>query len=343
MAEEIVKRGTFSFKTVIQYLLLLSLAGVLLYFSFKGVKWSDFINGLRSCNFWWIASSMIVGIIGFIIRALRWQLLLRPLNGAITFKESYNGVTLAYFTNFIFPRAGELARCGVVAREKKVTFEGALGTVVVERGIDLICLIFWVASLLLFKWNEFGGFLSNQIIDPLFTKIGSSKVALAIAGVLLALTAMVCIAGWIYRKRLMQSALFKKLAGIIKGLVQGLLTLFRMKEKWLFILYTLMIWGTYWLTSYTTIRAFSEVSYLDGTDALFLMIVGGLGWVVPVQGGLGAYHFIVSMALASVYSISQTSGVVFATISHESQALVMLLCGAISLVQMGWSVKQIRK
>ena len=132
--------------------------------------------------------------------------------------------------------------------------------------------------------------------------------------------------------------LFAKLYDIAKGLWQGVLAAFRMKGKGLFFIYTAAIWGTYWLTSYTTIQAFPSVSYLDGSDALFLMIVGGLGWVVPVQGGLGAYHFIVSLALWSVYSIPQTTGVIFATISHESQALAMIVCGVVSLISVSlWS------
>ncbi|MFA6770890.1 MAG: UPF0104 family protein, partial [Bacteroidales bacterium] len=71
---------------------------------------------------------------------------------------------------------------------------------------------------------------------------------------------------------------------------------------------------------------------LGAVDALFLMVVGGLGWVIPVQGGIGAYHFIISLALASVYAIDQTTGVIFATISHESQAITMLLFGTLSLI-----------
>ena len=90
-----------------------------MYFSFKGVKWSDFINGLKGCNFQWIAASVVVGIIGFIFRGLRWRLLLLPLNGKVTFREAYDGVAIAYLTNFASPRAGEIARCGVVAKSGK--------------------------------------------------------------------------------------------------------------------------------------------------------------------------------------------------------------------------------
>ena len=122
-----------------------------------------------------------------------------------------------------------------------------------------------------------------------------------------------------------------------------MLSAFKMQHKWMFLLYTLLIWLTYWLTSLTTIYAFAQVGHLGATDALFLMIIGGFGWVVPVQGGLGAYHFIVSLALCSVYGITQTTGVVFATISHEAQALVMILCGAASLVRVSIWKKKLKK
>ena len=78
--------------------------------------------------------------------------------------------------------------------------------------------------------------------------------------------------------------------------------------------------------------SFPSFFELGPADALFLMVIGSFGWIVPVQGGIGAYHLIVTLALTSVYSISQTSGMIFATISHESQAIVMLLLGAISLL-----------
>ena len=327
------------FKKVIQYLLLLALAGILLYFSFRGVKWSDFINGLKGCNFYWIILSVFVGVMGFIFRGLRWRLLLLPLNRDITFREAYDGVAIAYLTNFAVPRAGEFARCGVVAKSRKVTFEGALGTVVLERGFDMLCLLLWILVLFLFKWNEFGGFLNDELFVPLQQRFSTGLVYIAL--VFVVFVAAIGTAAWIYRKRLLEIPFFAKVAGIVVGLAKGVFTAFKMEHKWLFFLYTALLWGTYWLTSYTTIQAFPSVSYLNGSDALFLMIVGGLGWVVPVQGGLGAYHFIVSLALWSVYSIPQTTGVIFATISHESQALAMIICGIISLISVGFKSKRL--
>ena len=316
-------------KKALKYLAFLLLAGILLHFSFKGVKWSDFISGLQNCNWWWIAASMAIGISGFLFRALRWRILLRAINKDVTLKETFNGINIGYITNFIFPRAGEVARCGVIANTRKVSFEKSLGTVVLERSLDMVCLLLWMFLLLLFTWGEFGSFIKGEILQPLQGKFSSLVLPLSI---LCAVAVAGCAALWIFRKRLMEIKIVGRIMQVIKGLLEGVFSAFRMEEKWMFFLYTLLIWLTYWLTSLTTIYAFPQVGHLNGIDALFLMIIGGFGWVVPVQGGLGAYHFIVSLALAKVYGIAQATGVVFATISHEAQALVMILCGAVSLI-----------
>lgn len=321
----------FSPVRVLEYTVLLLLAAGLLYLSFKGVKWSDFRKGIESCNYYWIFASMFIGFSGFVFRALRWRLLLLPLNKDITRRETYHGVTIAYLTNFALPRAGELARCGVIAGSRKVSFEGALGTVVLERSFDLFCLLIWMLLLLAFKWAEFGSFLKEELIKPFAERFSAGWIWISAA--MAAIILSIVIAGiWIFRKRLAKIRFFRKIADIIKGLTNGLMTAFRMKNKGLFFLFTFLLWGSYWLTSLTTIYAFPSVGHLGGADALFLMIAGGLGWVIPVQGGLGAYHFIISLALSKIYLIPQTTGVIFATISHESQALVMILCGTLSLI-----------
>lgn len=324
---------------IVRSMIFLLLSVVLLYFSFRGVKWRDFIEGLLSCNYLWIAVSMLVGIMGFVFRALRWRLIMLPLNGGVSRMEAYNGVTVAYLTNFVFPRAGELARCGVIARTGKINFEGVLGTVVLERTFDLFCLIFWVLFLIVFKWQQFGSFIGETLLEPVITKVTGSILYGIIAAVVLLAIVIVPI---LLRKRLGRFKIFNKLSGIVKGLVKGFLSAFKMKHKWLFLLYTALLWGTYWLTSLTTIYAFPQVHGLTAIDALFLMIVGGLGWTVPVQGGIGAYHLVISMALLAVYGIEQQTGVVFATISHESQALAMIVCGTVSLIIMNTAVKRLK-
>lgn len=316
-------------KKIIQHLIIPALALILLYISFKGVKWGDFIEGIKSCNFYWIVTSMVVGILGIVARALRWRLLLKPLDDSVTLRKSYDGVSIGYLTNFAFPRAGEIARCVAVTKKGRITFEQALGSVVVERGIDLLCLLFWLLFTMALKWEEFGGFIREELFAPLGHKFISTL--LAALGLLL-MVFIVAILCYRYRARVGEIKIITKTGRIIKRVLEGIATVIKMRNKWRFLLYSLLIWGTYWCTSYATICAFPLVANLNGADALFLMVAGGLGWAVPVQGGIGAYHFIISLALLKIYGVPQTEGVVFATISHESQALVMLICGTVALI-----------
>lgn len=311
------------------WILMLLLAVVLLYFAFKGVKWSDFISGLASCNFWWILVSMVASVGAFIFRGLRWRYVMLPLNPTITRKEAYDGVTIAYLSNFALPRAGEFVRCGVISSTGKASFESVLGTVVLERSWDMLCYLIVLLGVLLLSWERFGEFMTTQIWTPLMEKLPFDILWL-MAGVLLLCVIAVL---FVYRKRefLMKIKFVEKIFGIVRGLVQGLVAGLKMEYKWRFIFSTVMIWVFYWVMSYSTILAFPQVAELNASDAAFLMVVGSLGWIIPVQGGIGAYHFVISLALFSIYGIAQTSGVIFATISHESQALTMLICGTVSL------------
>lgn len=314
------------------WILMLLLAGLLLYFAFRGVKWSDFIDGLKSCNFWWILLSMVASICVFVLRGVRWRYIMLPLNPTITRKEAYDGVTIAYISNFALPRAGELVRCGVISSTGKASFESVLGTVVLERSWDMLCYIVILLGVVLLSWERFGAFMTNEIWTPLVNSLPFDIIWL-VAGVAVLLLG-VSILIYFKREYLKKYKLVKKVFDIIEGLYKGLVAGLKMEYKWRFILTTILIWFGYWVMSYSTILAFPQVEGLTWVDALFLMVVGSLGWIVPVQGGIGAYHFVLSLALLSIYGISQTSGVIFATISHESQALTMLICGAISLISL---------
>ncbi|MBO7763445.1 MAG: flippase-like domain-containing protein, partial [Bacteroidales bacterium] len=153
------------------WVLMLLLAVVLLYFAFKGVKWSDFISGLASCNFWWILLSMAASFAVFILRGIRWRYIMLPLNPSITRKEAYDGVTIAYLSNFALPRAGEFVRCGVISSTGKANFESVLGTVVLERSWDMLCYIFVLMGVLALRWERFGAFITQEIWKPLVEKL----------------------------------------------------------------------------------------------------------------------------------------------------------------------------
>ena len=314
-------------RKIISYFLFLVLAALLLYFSFRGVQWGDFKEGLNTARYDWIFVSMAFGVLAFWLRGARWRLLIRGAGYRVTNTQAFNAVTIGYLTNFGLPRAGELARCGALAGTG-APFDALLGTVVLERAFDTLCLLAITALVIGLQWSVFGFFMTHHVWNP-FMGLLVGKTFYFIA-ILLFLT-LLAVFAFIYRKRLLSLFVFKKIYALAVGVIHGFKSGYKMQQRWPFFGYTLGLWICYLAMSFCTIQAFSAVSALNLLDAAFLMVVGSLGWVLPVQGGIGAYHFIVSLALTSVYGVSQTEGLIFATVSHGSQALTMIVFGLISL------------
>ena len=325
-------------KKTIKYLASAAVAVLLLWFSFRDVEWSSFAAVLKECHWGYVALSMAAGSFAFLLRALRWRRLLMPIDESISTLTTFNGVNIGMISNFVFPRIGEFVRCGVITRrsapvdpehpdKKKASYDKVLGTVVLERSWELLVMLLLLAVVVIAGFKRFGGFFIEQIWNPMAQRLDFSIwwiVALLVA---------VCAAGlwllWRYRE---SNAFCSKVWGIFKGILQGFASCLKMEKKWLFFAYTACIWLTYWLMAASTVWAAPFLEHLDVIDALFLSLVGGIGFAVPVPGGIGAFHFVISLALSMVYGIPMEMGIVYATLSHTSQAITQIFFGAVSYV-----------
>lgn len=356
-------------KKVVQYVVILLIALALIYYSFRGVDWGEFWNGLAGCNWLWVILSMGIGVLEFVIRALRWHLLLKHIHPESKALNAYRGVTIGNIANFALPRVGEIVRCTVVSTSDRVPFEGAVGTVVVERAWDLVCLLLLTFSMFFFQ-GKFGDFIKEHFGGFSISQHTLGVIAGIIAGVVLLLIGYSIARSRKKRKSAQQAAVqqnaeaaaqqnteaavqqnateaadsqpktfWQKAKGFLVRFKEGLLSAFKMKHKWYFFLLTVLLWGSFWVTSLFTIWAFPNVAGdFTGLDALFLMVVGSLAWAMPVQGGIGTYHFFVSTALMQVYAMSQSESLAFATISHSSQTVTMIILGIISVI--GYSIQK---
>ena len=325
-------------KKTIKYIASAAVAVLLLWFSFRDVEWSSFAAVLKECHWGYVALSMAAGSFAFLLRALRWRRLLMPIDESISTLTTFNGVNIGMISNFVFPRIGEFVRCGVITRrsapvdpehpdKKKASYDKVLGTVVLERSWELLVMLLLLAVVVIAGFKRFGGFFIEQIWNPMAQRLDFSIwwiVALLVA---------VCAAGlwllWRYRE---SNAFCSKVWGIFKGILQGFASCLKMDKKWLFFAYTACIWLTYWLMAASTVWAAPFLEHLDIIDALFLSLVGGIGFAVPVPGGIGAFHFVISLALSMVYGIPMEMGIVYATLSHTSQAITQIFFGAVSYV-----------
>ena len=277
---------------------------------------------------------MVAGSAAFWVRAIRWRQLLLPIDDSITRTTTFNGINIGNISNFVFPRIGEFIRCGVITRRsapvdpsrpdhKKATYDKVLGTVVLERGWELLVMLMLLAVVVIGGFSRFGGFFVEQIWTPMSSRLNFSLWWLV---AIIAVAGLGCVwALWRYRD---SNSFCSKVWGIFRGILQGFSSCLRMERKWMFFAYTAFIWMTYWLMAASTVWAAPFLSDLDLIDALFLSLVGGLGFAVPVPGGIGAFHFIISLALSGIYGIPTELGIIYATLSHTSQAITQIFFGA---------------
>jgi uncharacterized protein (TIRG00374 family) len=316
----------------LRFILFLSIAGILLYFAFRGIDFEELKQSFVHARYGYILVYLLFGFFSLLTRAYRWNLLIEALNYRSSFMNSLYSLNTGYLANLAFPRLGELTRCVSLSRAEKIPVDKLFGTVILERIIDLIMVIILLFLLILFRFDFFGTWLSENIYNPLVDKlnasVGGAWILIALlAGIPLLLLGIY----YLFRKKLSEVSVIQKIKGFIKGILDGLKTIYKLKRMWAFLFHTILIWFCYWAMTYGAVFALAETSVLKPIDALFLLIVGSFGFIVPAQGGIGAYHYVVALGL-TLYAIPREVGLTYATLSHGAQMIMLIILGAISFM-----------
>ena len=318
----------FSF---LKYLLLLAVAFGLLAFAFRGVRVGKILHDMLQANIFWVLLSALFTILAFFSRAYRWNLLIESAGYSPPLKKTFYALMVGYFANLAFPRLGEVTRCGSLSKAESIPFSPLLGTVIVERVIDVISLVVCLVLTAILEYKRLGSFLNDNIIDPAIGKLRQLMVS-----PLLIVAAIVCILGlsfalFYFIKRSGQKGKESKIVQLFTSFMNGLRSISTLKKPGLFIFHSVFIWFLYFLSTYVCLFALPSTSQLGLNAALFLLVAGGLGMSAPVQGGIGAYHLLVSQGLI-LYGLSQQDGLLFATLIHSLSLVLVVLFGVVSML-----------
>ena len=319
--------------SVLKYLFFLILGGGILYLVLKGKDLNKMLEDLRSAEYKYLLASMVFGYAAYLFRALRWLLLLKTMNYNASVSHATHAVAAGYFANVIFPRAGEIVRCTSLYKVTGIPVNKLFGTVLLERAIDLVMLFTCIAMGFVLKYNELSSFVGavGGESDP--AGLSSTKL-------LVALCFFIILGGlYFFRNQLKKSKLYQKVVSLGVGVKEGFQTAFFMKQKELFVLYTLLIWLMYLLMTYVCFFSIPETSDLRFIDGLYIMVVGGLGMIVPVQGGLGPYHAAVTLGIVSL-GLSETTGITLAVLIHTAQSIMILITGIIAAIVLSFAKRK---
>ncbi len=312
-------------------MLFLAIGIFFLILAFREISAEELISGLKSANYLWVLISLTFAFLGFLGRTYRWALLIEPLGYSPSLKNTFHALMTGYLANFVLPRIGEITRCGSLNRTEGIPADSLMGTVITERISDLVVLILLVIYVFLIKIEFFGNFLYHDVILPVYLRVASWLEFSVFIYILIFITLLLLILFYrIIVIWLRKFSYFRKLEKITGNVARGMKSVFRMQRPVHFLLLTIFIWLMYYLMTWAVFMALPATAGLGGNAVLFILVVGGLGMAAPVQGGIGTYHWIVSVALG-LYGISREDGLVFATLSHESQAIMMIIVGSFSM------------
>jgi uncharacterized protein (TIRG00374 family) len=312
-----LKRKTINFLKVALPLLL----GVFLiwysYSKFSPEQLQDIKAHFKEANYGFVALSIFFGVLSNISRAIRWGYMFQPIGYKLRFSNKIMAVYITYLMNLFIPRSGELSRALVVSKYENVPFEKAFGTIISERAFDFIILLFFIGTTISLQFPLISGFIQDENVDlfKLYILIG-----IAVPIVFLVF----------YFLKKSNSTLSEKIKSFLKGLLQGILAIFKMKRKWAFIGHTLFIWLMYICMFYVMIYALPETSDISITAILTAFVVGSLT-IAFTNGGFGSYPFFIA-ALLLLFNVPETAGTAFGWLVWTSQTAMVIILGGLSFL-----------
>lgn len=309
--------------SIIKGLLGLIISTFLIIYLINSIDYNKVLKSLENVAWSYFLLALIMSLFSHISRGLRWAILLEDQGLKVNRFGLIAGTYFGYFINIIIPRGGELARCTSVSYKYGLPTDKLLGTIVLERVIDLLILIFCVALLLFLDIDLFGNFFYErwEDLNSKFSGLIPLILGLCVVGVI----------GLIVLIRLRHKfGIFKKLYEFVRGIIGGLLSLRQLKRKGLFIFHTFFIWTMYLLMAYLPFKAFAETSHYDFTKGLFVFILGGIGMTIPTPGGIGSYHAAVILGMTEVLNESIEIASAYAFSVHALLTILTVLTGITS-------------
>jgi len=340
------KKAKNPLKSIITIVISLAFAGFFLWFALKGLDFKVIQKSLAKANYWWVLLAACFGISAYWFRAIRWNLMLEPMGHHISDSNSLWSISFGYLMNLTIPRSGEVARATALYGVEKVPVDKSFGTIILERVVDLICMLLFLGLTLVFKFKailSFYNFVTEQkdkkekfepnFFEKQMIKTGVEDFDTFYFYLKIVISVLILIGLIIFYKYKKES-----LIKFGKGILQGLTSVFKLKQKGKFILYTVGIWVSYYFAAYLVCFALPETSDFVFADGFLILVVGTFGMIIPASGGIGAFNLAMKYGFMALFismgksgEIGGEVGLTYSFISLPLQITIMLVMGLISI------------
>ena len=300
-----------------------------MYWLFRDHSLSDFIDQLLMVDYGWILIGFLLILLGYLIRAWRWRMLLEPVGYKGSVLPLFYNVMALYLVNLVLPRAGEVYRCGLLYRTDEIPVSASLGTVVTERIVDMLMLLLVTVLAFLVEYDKLNAYTSRIMSQESSGQSGPSLLLyLLITGI--AGFVLMIFVYFIFRRKLQHYSLVTKVESFAKNLIQGIISIRSLKTPFRFVFASFALWTVYFFLTYMVMLSIPSTQDLAILAVLSVLAMGGIGMAAPVQGGIGTYHALVAGVLV-LYGVSRQDGEFFAAISHSLQLVATVILGGIGM------------
>lgn len=286
------------------------------WYTFSKLPIDKIIPYFKSANYSWIALGTLFGVLSHLSRAYRWKYLIVPIGYSVKFPNSIMAVFIAYLTNFGIPRSGEVLRAALLTNYEGVPFQKAFGTIIAERMADFIILLSIVAITLSIQFDFIFELLEKAFQPKKLILLGSVGF-------------IFCVVVFLYLKK-STSKIALKVRDFIQGLLEGILSIFKMQHKWAFIAHTLFIWTMYLLMFYVTTFSVKDLHGVS-IGAILIAFIAGSFMIAATNGGIFVYPLAIAAAF-SLFDIPENPAIAFGWIMWASQTLMIIILGSFSFV-----------
>lgn len=318
------------FLNSLKYLGFISLGLFLVYWSLQQIpneKWNEFTLAFSTARYWLLIPVFVILSLSHLLRALRWKMLMQPLDHHPSFANTFFAVMIGYLANLAVPRLGEVLKCTILSKYEKVPVEKLMGTIVAERAFDVACLGFLFILAFIFQYDIIGGY-GIQLIKQIFADKSGHFSTNKIIILSISFVAIIFLIRFVLR-RFLHIKLIHIIVKFVEGVWHGLISIRYMKQKWAFIFSSLGIWSMYilgtWVGFYGTVGT-SGLSFEIAISALAFASIG----MIATPGGIGAYALLLAGVLEK-NGIPFEIGFANGTLQWFAQFIIIIIMGFISL------------
>ncbi len=317
----------FSF---LQYFIFLA-AGLLLVWwqlhSMTEAELADFKYAITHANYILVIPVLIMSLASHLARSMRWKLLMEPLGFNPKLKNVFAVTMVGYLANSAVPRLGEILKCSMLARYENLKTDKLIGTILIERMFDLICYFIFILITVLIQINVIGSYVKEKLAAF------GANTGMPIWMKFIMVIAAIFIIIFIFKKIVSlypNNKFLLKIKNFASGIGNGITSVKNLKQRRLFLIYTVFIWAMYLLQIYLGFKAMESTFNLGLKAACAVLSLSTLAMIVT-PGGIGSFPIFVMQTLG-IYGIVASQGKAYGWLIWGVSTGLIIVAGLISLV-----------